>query len=259
LSLTRAMKNKWAWSASWTRGDASEVSPITSSVAASNYSNRASFNPNENVASRANTSIRDRVVLSLTREFEFVKKAPTTVSVVYQGRTGRPYSWVFYGDANGDGFTFNDLLYVPTGPTDPKVNWASPTERDAFFAFVNTTTLAKYAGTNAPRNSETSPWHQSIDLKFTQRIPVYGNLRAELYVNVFNFWNLFNKNFGSLDEVPFSFRRAVAYASYNAAGNGGAGQWNYVYNTTTLNGVPVTVNDTPISRWQVQSGIRIKF
>ncbi|MDP1579627.1 MAG: TonB-dependent receptor [Candidatus Didemnitutus sp.] len=259
LSLARPMKNKWAWSAAWTRSDASEVSPVTSSVAASNFQNRASFNPNEDVASRSNTAIKDRIVLSLTRQFEFIKKAPTTVSVVYQGRTGRPYSWVFYGDANGDGYGFNDLLYVPTGPTDPRVNWASTTERDAFFAFVNSSTLANYAGKNAPRNSETSPWNQTIDLKFTQRIPIRGNLRAELYVNFFNFWNLFDKNFGSLEEVPFSFRRAVAYASYNAAGNGGAGQWNYVFNTTTLNGVPVTVNDTPISRWQVQSGIRIKF
>jgi len=77
-------------------------------------------------------------VIQVTREFEFIKKYKTTIAAVYQGRTGHNYSWVFSGDANGDGFTFQDLLYVPTGPSDPKVTWGSTTERDAFFAFAQT-------------------------------------------------------------------------------------------------------------------------
>ena len=34
----------------------------------------------------------------------------TTVTALWQSRTGRPYSWIFSGDANGGGFTFNDLF-----------------------------------------------------------------------------------------------------------------------------------------------------
>jgi len=259
LSLNRAMKNNWAWSLAWTNGKATEVSPSTSSTASSNYSLRATFNPNEDVASIANTSIADTVVLSLTRRFEFIKKAPTTVNLTYIGRTGRPYSWVFYGDANGDGYTFNDLLYVPTGPNDPRAVWASTTQRDEFFAFVDSSTLKNYKGSNAPRNSETSPWLQTVDLKLTQAIPIFKSVRAEIFANVLNFANLFNDEWGIQEEVPFSFRRAVAATTFNPAGNGGQGAWNYVFNTTTLNGVPVTADDTPISRWQAQVGMRIKF
>ncbi|MBI2511405.1 MAG: TonB-dependent receptor [Opitutae bacterium] len=255
FSLARPMKNKWGWSFSYTRGNATEVSPITSSTASSNYQNRAVFNPNEDIASVSNTSIKDRIVASITRQFEFIKKAPTTVSLVYQGRTGHPYSWVFRGDANGDGYTFNDLLYVPTGPTDPKVTWGSTTERDNFFAFVESTTLAKYKGGHAPRNSETSPWLQTVDLKFTQTLPIYKKVRAELYLNVLNFANLLNDKWGIQEEVPFSYRRAVAGATYNAATN----SWAYTFNNTTLNTVPTTVDDTPVSRWQVLAGMRIKF
>lgn len=255
FSLARPMKNKWGWSFSYTRGNATEVSPITSSTASSNYQNRAVFNPNEDVASISNTSIKDRIVASVTRQFEFIKKAPTTISLVYQGRTGHPYSWVFRGDANGDGFTFNDLLYVPTGPTDPKVTWGSTAERDAFFAFVETTSLSKYKGTHAPRNSETSPWLQTVDLKFTQALPIYKKVRAELYLNVINFANLLNDKWGIQEEVPFSYRRAVAGATYNATTN----SWAYTFNNTTLNTVPTTVDDTPVSRWQVLAGMRIKF
>lgn len=259
VSLSRPMKNNWAWSASWTNGKATEVSPMTSSVALSNYSNRAVFNPNENTDSISNTNIKDTVVLSVTRRFEFVKNAPTTVNLSYIGRTGRPYSWVFYGDANGDGLTFNDLLYVPTGPDDTRVAWADTAQRDAFFRFVESSSLKDFKGSNPRRNSETSPWLQTVDLKLTQQIPLFKSVRAEVFANILNFANLFDSDWGIQEEVPFSYRRAVAGATLNPTANNGKGQWNYVFNSTTLNGVPVTVDETPVSRWQAQIGMRIKF
>ena len=259
IGLKRNMKNKWAWGLDWTRAHATEVSPITSSTASSNYSNRAVFNPNEDEASTSNTNIRDRFVLTLAREFEFIQGAKTTIAAIYQSRTGHPYSWVFRGDANGDGFAFNDLLYVPTGPTDSKVAWASTAERDAFFAFADANGLMKFAGSHAPRNSQTSPWTQSLDLKITQVIPVFRTVRAELFANFLNFGGLIHKGWGQLEEVPFSYRRAVAGATLNPTANGGAGQWNYTFNGGTLDGIPVVANDTPVSRWQIQAGMRIKF
>ncbi|HEU5081457.1 MAG TPA: TonB-dependent receptor [Opitutaceae bacterium] len=259
IELQRPMKNHWAWSVSYTRTHATEVTPITSSTALSNYQNRASFNPNEEVASLSNTNIRDRIVATLTREFNFFSNAKTTVSLIYQGRTGHPYSWVFRGDANGDGLTFNDLLYVPTGPEDPKVRFASDAERDDFFAFVNATDLRFYKGSHPSRNSETSPWTQTIDLRVVQELPIYRNVKTELYVSLLNLGNLIKKSWGLQEEVPFSYRRAVAGATYDAAANGGQGQWVYTFNPNTLDGVPVTVNDTSVSRWQVQAGVRLKF
>lgn len=259
LGFNRPMKNDWAWSVSWTRGHATEVSPITSSTASSNYSNRATFNPNEDIASISNTNIKDRIVGILVKRFEFIKDNKTTFSFIYQSRTGHPYSWIFRGDANGDGFVFNDLLYVPTGPTDPKVAWASTTERDAFFAFVNSTSLKNYMGSHPSRNSEVSPWTQTLDLKISQEIPIWKRVKSELYLNILNLGNMVDKTWGQSEEVPFSYKRAVAGATYNAAGNGGAGVWNYTFNSGTLDGVPIVANDTPISRWQVQAGLRIKF
>ena len=264
LSLARPLKNHWGWSVSWTHAHGTETSPMTSSVASSNYSARAVFNPNEDVASTSNTNITDRIVATLTSEFNFfkdVKYSKSTVALVYQGRTGHNYSWVFKGDANGDGYTFNDLLYVPTGPSDPKVTWASTTERDAFFAFVNSTSLSKYAGGFAPRNGETSPWIQTVDLKLTQEIPLLAShgVRAELYLNVVNIANWFNKKWGIQEELPFSYKRAVAGATFLPTANGGAGAWSYTYNANTLDALPITANDTPVSRWQALAGIRLRF
>jgi hypothetical protein len=267
VSLKRPMKRglggSWGSTVAWTHSNYYEVSPSTSSVAQSNYNNRAVFNPNENVSSISNTNIRDRIVASFTYRFELVKKAPTTIAAIYQGRTGHPYSWIFYADANGDGFNFNDLLYVPSGPTDPKVRWASTTERDAFFEFVNSTNLSKYAGKVAPRNSEVSPWNQTIDLKFTQEIPFnflrnvkyLDQTRVELFCNIINFANLLSSKWGILEEIPFSYKRAVAATTLDTATN----QYVYQFNSTTLNPIPIVARDTPESRWQVQFGARLKF
>src|SRR5205085_3021058 len=130
--------------------------------------------------------------------------------------------WVFKGDANGDGNAGdNDLLYVPTGPTDPKVRWLSTTERDAFFAFVNSNGLSKYAGGVAPRNSAHSPWMQTLDLTLTQELPIFKRVRAEAYFQMINLANLFNDSWGLLEEVPFTYKRTVAGAGYDPTGNGG--------------------------------------
>jgi hypothetical protein len=261
LGLARPMKDGWAASVSWTHSHYTEVSPITSSTASSNYSNRASFNPNEDVASVSNTNIPNRIVGTLTRQFNLIKGAPTTVSLIYQGRTGHPYSWIFRGDANGDGFTFNDLFYVPTGPTDPKVAWTSTAERDAFFTFVGNSSLSKYAGGHPGRNTENSPWTNTLDVKITQQVtlPYYNRVKAEAFLNFINLGNYVDDAYGLQTEVPFSYKRAVAGATYNAAANGGLGQWIYTFNSSTLDGTPTTANDTPISRWQVQAGMRFKF
>lgn len=257
LKVTKPWKNNWFASLALTHSDYEDVGPMTSSVAQSNYNGRAVFNPNEDVAATSNYNIKNKVVLVLTRRFEFIKRAPTTITAIYEGRTGRPYSWVFRGDANGDGFTFNDLLYVPTDINDPKVRYASDAARDQFWAFVNSNTLNRYKGQVVPRNSETSPWVNTVDLKITQELPIYKRLRSELFLNVINFANLIDDSWGIQEEVPFSYRRAVVGTTYDAAANGGAGQ--YVYQVTTPDGVPVTANDTPVSRWQIQAGIRIKF
>lgn len=259
LSLYRPMKSKWAAGISWTRGNYTEVSPATSSVAQSNYNSRAIVNPNDDVDSISNTNIKDRIVASVTYQFEVIHKAPTSVSLVYQARTGHPYSWVYYGDSNGDGFTFNDLFYMPAGPTDPKVRWGNPTDRDAFFAFAQSEGLDHYSGRVVPRNSETSSWLQTFDLKFTQTIPIYKQVRTELYLNILNIANFFSKRWGIQEEVPFSYKRAVVSATYDSVNN------QYVYNysasgsSRTLDTQPITANDTPVSRWQIQTGVRVKF
>ena len=62
--------------------------------------------------------IRDSISGALTFKKAFFGDYATTASVFYEGRSGRPFSYVFWNDANGDSRTFNDLFYVPKGPGD---------------------------------------------------------------------------------------------------------------------------------------------
>ncbi|HVS51023.1 MAG TPA: TonB-dependent receptor [Opitutaceae bacterium] len=259
LSLKRPFMNNWSFSLSWTHSHYTEVSPATSSIAQSNYNGRKVTNSNEDVASISNTNVPDRIVSTLTYQFHWLKNAPTSFALIYQGRTGHNYSWTFFGDANGDGFTFNDLFYMPTGPSDPKVRWNSTTERDNFFAYAQSSGLTRYAGQIVPRNSETSPWVQTVDLKFTQAIPIYKRVKSELFVNLINLSNLLNRKWGIQTEDQFSYGRAVAGATYDPVAN----QYIYTFTPNTLNALTVvggTIgSDQPASRWQVQTGMRIRF
>ncbi len=257
LRLAKPFRENWGASLAWTTSSYRETTPMTSTgVAQSFYANRASIDPNDNRSSTSNYNIPHKIVAQLSYRLNLFKRAPTTFAFTYLGRTGRPYSWVFFADANGDGFTFNDLFYVPSGPTDPRVRWSNPTERDNFFRFLQTSSLGKYAGSVVPRNSEASPWVNTFDLKFTQVLPIYKSVTTELYANLLNIGNLLNKKWGLVEEVPFSYRRAVAGTSYDAAAN----QYVYTFTPTTLNLLPISSDGASnTSRWQLSVGVRVRF
>ncbi|HTB80258.1 MAG TPA: TonB-dependent receptor [Opitutaceae bacterium] len=256
LQLRRPMKNRWSASLAYTHNHAAEVSPMTSSRALTNWNTRAVYNPNEEVASTSNYDVADKIVLRVTREFEFFKHAPTTISFVYRGQTGHVYSWVFYGDANGDGVAFNDLFYVPTGPNDPRVRWNNAASRDAFFNYIKGTSLAHYAGRVMPRNSDTNPWINTLDLRITQELAVFRRLKLELFADVLNFANLINKHWGIVDGIDYSYTRAIVSTTYDKAANSGRGQYVYNFNGNTLDDYGTF---TDLSRWQAQLGARLKF
>jgi hypothetical protein len=90
-------------------------------------------------------------------------------------------------------------------------------------------------------------------------LPVWRRIRAEMYFQMVNLGNLLNDEWGLLEEIPFSYKRTVAGAIYDPAANGGQGQWGYLFNGNTVDGLPIVADDTQSSRWQAKLGIRIKF
>ncbi len=266
FQLARPMKNNWSFSFGYTHTHATEVQPLTSSVAGSNYTNRSVINPNDNVARNSGYVVPDKYVVTATHEFHFFKgkNTATRLSGVFRVQTGHAYSWVFSQDANNDGTSGNDAFYVPNGPTDPKVTWSTnasdPTgsiQAANFWAFVNSTNLKKYMGQIVPPNSSFNAMQKTLDLHAEQQIPVgYRNMRVTLFADCINFANLLNKNWGVVTGQDFSngysaYNRPVASTTVNASG-----QYVYTFSSSTLGSQLVFAD---LSRWQLQLGAKLEF
>lgn len=260
VSWDRPLKNKWGFNLAYTRGRATEAQANGQTTAGGQFNRNVVFNQNTVEVGTADFEIKDRVQLTLTRQFEFVKKFKTTASLYYEGRTGNPYSWVFGGDLNGDNVTFNDTVIVPTGPNDAKFDFSGMTsaQQTAFFAFLDSSGLSKYAGQIVPKNSFTEPWVNKLDLKLVQDIPVRGHAKLQLFFDFVNFGSFISKKtFGYVETSPFiqndvfRTRTLTATTAYNA----GDGKIRPTYTTT-----PAGFNiDNGMSRWRIQLGAKVLF
>ncbi|ALT77957.1 TonB-dependent receptor [Paucibacter sp. KCTC 42545] len=269
VTLQLSQQNQgWSWNTAYTRTAAKEVSPLTSSTSSSNYANRATFNPNEEVNATSATLIQDRVTAAVNWSKAFIGKYKTTVGMVYEGRTGKPYSWTFKNDMNGDGYSGNDLMYIPTAPGSGEVIFrgskanglSAQAAEDLFWSVVNENAdLSKARGSVIGRNSAKSKFANTFDLRLSQEVPGFGaNHKGVVTFDVLNFGNLLNKKWGHIDEIPFTA----------GGGNGGnrrgfvnfAGIQNgkYVYSVVGADDYETRQNKGE-SQWAVQVTARYEF
>jgi hypothetical protein len=241
------------WQIGYTFTDAEEVSPLTSSTSGSQFGNTTLFQVNEEVASRSSYAIRDRFTAAASyRQFWF-GDLKTEFSAFYEGRSGKPYSYVFDNDMNGDGRFGNDLLYIPAARGD--VLFGSAAEENAFWAFVQSDPyLSTHLGQVAERNGAHSKWVNTLDLRISQELPgFFGDNKAEVWVDILNVGNLIDKEWGQIDEVPFPLSRGVVeYGGIDPA----TGRYVYRFNTPDPSAI---YDDRGVSRWALQVGFRYKF
>ena len=254
LSLTKPFQDSdWYWMFAYTYTNATEVSPLTSSTSGSQWGNNAQFQANEEVAATSSYEIPNRFTGAVSWHHAFFGDYKTSVSLFYEARNGRPYSYIFDNDANGDARFGNDLLYIPAGRGD--VLFGSQAEEDDFFAFVESDEyLSSHMGQIAERNGARAPWVHQLDLRFSQEMPglVEGH-SAEVWLDVLNVGNLINEDWGQITEIGFPLTRGVV--EY-----GGIDQTTgkYVYRFNEPDDFRL-YDDRGISRWSLQLGFRYKF
>ena len=254
LSLTKPFNDgDWSWMLAYTRTNAVEVSPLTSSTSGSQWGNNNTFDPNEERLATSSYEIRDRITGAISWKHAFFGDYYTTVSMFYEGRTGRPYSYTFDNDANGDGRFGNDLLYIPAGPGD--VLFGSPEEEAAFWEFVNSDDyLSGRQGSVARRNGARAPWVNQFDIRIAQELPgFWDGHKTELWVDILNIGNLIDKDWGQIEEMSFPGNRGIVeYGGIDPA----TGKYVYRYNGADDLRI---YDDRGISRWSLQVGFRYKF
>ena len=132
----------------------------------------------------------------------------TNVSLYYEGTSGSVITYIANGDLNGDGFNANDPIYVPTGTSDPNVTFGAlsgttfvPNAAMAtdFDNFINENEcLADQRGTIMKRNSCRGPWQNRMDFSIRQAFPAVRGQRLSVQLDILNFLNLLNNDWGQL-------------------------------------------------------------
>lgn len=254
-------RDSWA-NLTYTYGQAKDVNSATSSQASSNFGyNPIRFDANDPELAWSNYDVRHRIGAAVSYTFHFLKEAPTSIGLFYGGRSGRPYSTTYnYYDANGDRASGNDLVYVPASLNevimvdsrgnvlaDQNAAWA------AFNQFIEEDSgLSKYRGQIVPRNSSREPWSHSLDARIAQDIPIPGlkDHRLQITLDIVNFLNLLNKEWGKLYYVSNQNDTPWTLTGIDAA--------------TGKQKVSFTPRDhysisNLASRWQMQLGLRYSF
>ena len=254
----RPVKNKWGFTVAYTRGHSTEAQAVGQTTASGSWQRNVVFNQGATENGISDFQIKDRVQVSLVRQFEFIKKWKTTAALYYEGRTGNPYSFVYSTDLNGDGRADQDAVAVPTGLSDPRFDFSGMTsaQQDAMFAFINSSGLARFAGGIAPKNTFSEPWVNRLDLKLSQQIPIHGSAKLSLFFDFVNFGSFISaKTFGFTETAPgisndVFRRRFLGGASYAADG-----RIKPTFAATPAN----TGIDNGMSRWRIQLGAKVEF
>ena len=199
--------------------DTTEVSPMTSAVAYSNFTNIASNDPNNPPLAQSNYNIPKRFTGTLRWTPEVFSGLRTKISLYWTHQKGRPYSYSMDNFTHGLNPSFNDfyLLYVPMAADNANVVFADGFPVDEFFAWADEKGLER--GQFVERNSQDSEWFSKLDLKISQEVPALrdGDY-LEVYAVIRNLTNLIDDEKGVFKEASFPRRQNVVRAVYNDAG-----------------------------------------
>jgi hypothetical protein len=266
LSLDKALSHGFAGNFSITKTKSTEVNPGTSSQAYSNYNFVPRVNPNEIVEAPSRFNIPLSVKLSVNWDHAFFGDYRTTMTAYYNGHDGLPYSWVFGGDVNGDAVATDvDLAYIPL-ENDPIVTYKAGTTAEQIAAFNHLIEsdpyLSQHRGQIAERNHSQQPWVNQLDVGVQQELPGFFNdNKFVVRLDIYNFLNLLNKDWGDQQGVGFFGTRRLANVSDVTGGK-------YVYDLgspTSPSWTNFTLRDSSanpgrvVSRWQALITVKYDF
>ena len=276
LQIQKVSKNFIA-TAAYTRQVAYDAA-VTGSTAATMWGSKlTSDNPNEFVAGLSNNYLPNRIIASMIYKKEFSKNLLSSIGLVYEGAPNYTTSYYVSGDVNGDGQSFNDLMFVPKDPSQIKLVNAStvtvggvayPDTRDQttlwnqLNTFIsNNPYLSTRRGQFAERNAYVLPWTHKLDLNFTQDIRFTAGKNKHtirLTADIYNLTNLLNKDWGVF-YVPTT-TAPLTLTGIDTDGKTPIYRFPFLDQTKKIpQSRPYTPSSSIASRWQLQIGVRYLF
>jgi outer membrane receptor for ferrienterochelin and colicin len=259
--LQRQFAGKWDASVAYTYGEAWDVTSTTSSQAYSNWRyNPVDADPNNPKLRPSNFDVRHRIVAQGSYQLELLRNAPTNISLVYVGESGRPYSYTYANtDINGDGSRDNDLIFVPADPSQIRFQ-GTPEQQQASWQALNAfiekeECLREARGKVLERNACRLPWTNQFDVRVSQWLPVprMAGHRVELNLDVINVANLLNEDWGKVQYVPNQNSTLLRAADTTPDAQG-----RVLFESFSGRSSIYNISDLS-SRWQIQLGARYVF
>ena len=188
--LSFGVRKEWDWGDDrlllrfgYANTSSEDVQPMTSSVAFSNYQNRAFFDPEEDVISTSNYQRENRFTFATRWAKEFGRSMGLSVALFGQYNSGRPYSYAYNGTVDPYGFTpyldFRDNVLEP----------------------------------GVARNGQTGSSWSKLDLKVQLDFPGFSDgHRASAFMVIDNLTNLLNDEWGVLYKHNFPYAVAEGTA-----------------------------------------------
>ncbi len=284
IQLRKPYVNGFQGAVAYTYGKSNKIFDGTSSQNSSQWRNQETVNgKNSNLpVTESDFSLGSRFTLNLSYALEYGGEfgGKTTFGLFYEALEGQPYSFIYQEGADllNDDSRDNALIYVPRDASE--INLVDITDSGgnvvataaeqwtALNAFINSSDyLSDRRGQYAERNGARAPWSNVVDLKVLQDIYFKsGDKRhtLQLSLDIFNFTNLINKDWGK---------------RYFVSGSAAAPIRTVVGGDDALDNLPaattpaftfdpsLTLDDfeqvddfgLASSRWQIQLGVRYIF
>ena len=245
--------------------DAEVGNPVNSSTAGSSYEEVAKVSINSNTLGPALWANEHNFVVRASLKHYWNDNNATKIALFFQRRSGRPFSYAYEDDTVEEYFGDSDdessiLVYVPTGPTDPLMDFSNLSQGDIddLFDFLDTTGLSRYAGGIAPKNGFNAPWSTDLDMRIQQDIGLWKEHQVQLFFDIENVLNLFsddnNRRYTHTDDI----QEAVRLFEINERSPAIDNTAQYEITRWYSEGTDLR-QDVDDSVWRIQVGLRYKF
>ena len=256
-SLTAELEKQFDWGlrakVSYTRNRAESVNNGSSSRAISNWQYNENKDVNDPRMGTADYERRHRILANVGYTFSWADRFRTSISVIYDGRSGTPYGWVYDGNANGDTRYDNDLVYVPASEDEIILDSGNWDEMNEFIS--NHSSLNDYRGEVVPRGTAREPWTNYLDLRINQEIETFSGQKFEITASMFNVLNFLNDDWGKREYVSNNNYTIWTLKQYDEA----TGKPIVSFDPENAS-EEERFNTSEIgSRWQMQIGVRYSF
>lgn len=269
LTLRKTNIAGFTGSLTYSYGDSKSIFEGTSSQNRSQWRNMISVNGKNSKLELARSQFAQghRLLANLGYEIKWSKNLKTAISIIYEGKQGSPYSYV-YGEGRdllNDDSRDNALMYVPKNANDInfKVKKGGLTAEQQWKILDNYIENDEYLktrrGNYVERNAQFGPWSHIVDAKLVQDFTLnFGEKKHTLQAtfDIFNLTNLLSKSWGVRKFVS-NYGKASILTTEGFKSDKTTPLFSINEKSTDI----YSVDDSGIqsSRWQMQIGLRYIF